>query len=200
MQKLLILDDEGITLMSLEHLFKDDYEVFATTDSEIALRLAVEHNIAVILCDEHMPGLSGHEFLRRVREVSRATRIMMSGYTDFGVLTEAVNSGQIFAYISKPWDRRKLKAQVGGALAHFELVGEVEHERGLLRALMENSPDLIYFKDCQSRFTRVNQAYARNLGAKDSAECIGKSTSDYFGAEDSQTWRLQEEELSLIHI
>ena len=109
--KLLVLDDESLILKSLEHLFEDDYEVFATNDAGTALRLAREHDIAVILCDERMPGVSGHEFLRRVREVSKATRVMMSGYADMSALTEAVNSGQIFAYIAKPWEPLRLKAR-----------------------------------------------------------------------------------------
>ena len=195
-EKLLVLDDEALILTSLEHLFEDDYEVFTTSDAGTALRLAQEHHdMAVILCDERMPGVSGHEFLRRVREISKATRVMMSGYADMSALTEAVNSGQIFAYIAKPWEPLALKAQIAAAVVHFKLVQEVEQERGLLRALMENIPDLIYFKDRQSRFTRVNQAHARNLGAKDSAECIGKSNADYFEAEDALRWRLQEEEI-----
>jgi PAS domain S-box-containing protein len=194
-EKLLILDDEALLLASLGHLFEDDYEVFATSDAGTALRMALENDIAVILCDERMPGLSGHEFLRRAREISKATRVMMSGYADMSALTEAVNSGQIFAYVAKPWEPPELKAQVAAAVVHFKLVQEVEQERGLLRALMENIPDLIYFKDCQSRFTRVNQAHARNLGAKDSAECIGKSNADYFESEDALRWRLQEEEI-----
>ncbi len=56
MEKLLVLDDETLILTSLEHLFEDDYEVFTTTDAEAALELAREHDIAVILCDERMPG------------------------------------------------------------------------------------------------------------------------------------------------
>jgi len=194
-EKLLILDDEALILRSLEHLFDDDYEVFTTSDAEAALRLAQEHDIAVVLCDERMPGVSGHEFLRRVREVSRATRVMMSGYADMNALTEAVNSGQILAYIAKPWEPLQLMSQVGAAVRHFKLVQQIDQERGLLRALMENIPDLIYFKDCQSRFTRVNQAHAHNLGAKDAAECIGKSNADYFKPEDALRWRRQEEEL-----
>ena len=67
---LLVLDDESLILASLEHLLEDDYEVRTTTDAVSALRLVVEHDIAVILCDERMPGVSGHEFLRRVKEVS----------------------------------------------------------------------------------------------------------------------------------
>jgi PAS domain S-box-containing protein len=195
-EKLLVLDDEALILTSLEHLFEDDYEVFTTSDAGTALRLAQEHHdMAVILCDERMPGVSGHEFLRSVREISKATRVMMSGYADMSALTEAVNNGQIFGYIAKPWEPLALKAQIAVAVVHFKLVQEVEQERGLLRALMENIPDLIYFKDPQSRFTRVNQAHARNLGAKDSAECIGKSNADYFEAEDALRWRLQEEEI-----
>jgi PAS domain S-box-containing protein len=195
-EKLLILDDESLILRSLEHLFEDDYEVFATSDAEAALGLAQKHDFAVLLCDERMPGVSGHEFLRRVREISRATRVMMSGYADMNALTEAVNSGQIFAYIAKPWEPLQLMAQVGSAVSQFKLLQEVDQERGLLRALMENIPDLIYFKDCQSRYTRVNQAYARNLGAQDAAECIGKNSSDYFESQDAARWRLEEQEIA----
>jgi len=120
---------------------------------------------------------------------------MLSGYADMDALSAAVNSGQIFAYIAKPWEPLHLMAQVGAAARQFKLAREVEQERELLRALMENSPDLIYFKDLESRFTRVNQAHARNLGAKDAAECIGKSDADYFKPEDAVRWRSREQEL-----
>ncbi len=103
----------------------------------------------------------------------------MSGYADIIALTDAVNSGQIFSYIAKPWDPQTLKAQVGAAAVHFKLVQEVEQGRGLLRALMENSPDLIFFKDCDSRFTRVNEAQARSFEVGDAAECVGTSDAVY---------------------
>ena len=61
-EKLLILDDEELILTSLEHLFEDDYEVFATTDAETALGMALVHDLAVILCDERMPGSAGTSF------------------------------------------------------------------------------------------------------------------------------------------
>jgi PAS domain S-box-containing protein len=194
-EKLLILDDEALILTSLDHLFEDDYEVFTTADAETALRLAGEHDIAVILCDERMPGVCGHEFLRRVIGVSKATRVMISGYADLIALTDAVNSGQIFAYISKPWDPLALKATIHAAVVQFNLAQEVEQERELLRALMQNSPDSIYFKDCQSRFTRVNQAHAQILGALDPAECIGKSDADYFEAERALRSRQEDAEI-----
>jgi len=194
-EKLLVLDDEDLILTSLQHLLEDEYDVFTTASAEAALRLAVEHELAVILCDERMPDVSGHQFLARAKEVSKATRVIMSGYADMNALTEAVNRGQIFAYIAKPWEPPLLKAQISAAALQFKLVQEIDHERELLRALMENVPDLIYFKDRQSRFTRVNRAHARSLGAETSAACIGKRDSDYFTPEDALRWRLEEEEL-----
>src|SRR5579862_7555791 len=149
--KLLVLEDEPLILTSLENLFEDDYEVFTTSDAKTALELATEHDMAVILCDERMPGTSGHEFLQHARVVCKATRVMISGYADLDAITEAVNNGQIFAYIGKPWDPLALKATVRAAAVQFKVVREVECERGLLRVLMENVPDLIYFKDRQSR-------------------------------------------------
>jgi two-component system sensor histidine kinase/response regulator len=193
--KLLILDDELLILTSLQNSFEDDYEVFTTTSAETALRLAVEHDLSVILCDERMPGVCGHQFLARVKEVSKATRVIMSGYADMNALTAAVNNGQIFAYIAKPWEPPLLKAQISAAALQFRLVQEIDHERELLRTLMENVPDLIYFKDRQSRFTRVNRAHARSLGAENSAECIGKRDSDYFPPDVTLRWLLEEEEI-----
>ena len=195
MEKILVLDDEVLILESLERLFEEDYEVFTTTDVETALREVRRHDIAVILCDERTAGMSGHEFLRRAREASGATRVVMSGYADVIGLTDAVNSGQIFSYIAKPWDAQKLKDQVGAAALHFKLVQEVEQGRALLRALMENSPDLIFFKDCDSRFTRVNHAQAQSFEVKDAAECVGKSDADYFEPADALRWRGEEQEI-----
>ena len=60
---------------------------------------------------------------------------------------------------------------------------------------MEKSPDLIFFKDGHSRFTRVNHSLAEFMGAKSAAECIGKSDADYFEAEDARRWSVDEQEI-----
>ena len=135
-EKLLVLDDELLLLKSLRELFEDEYEVYTANDVEEALLVAGEHDIAVILCDESLPGVPGHEFLRRVREISNAARVLMSEFADFAVLTEAVDSGQIFSYIAKPWEPPKLEARIKAAAAHFKLVQEAEQGRELLGALM----------------------------------------------------------------
>jgi PAS domain S-box-containing protein len=194
-EKLLVLDDEPRILTSLQDLLEDDFEVLATTDADEAFRLAKEQELVVVLTDERMPDLSGHEFLQRVKDVSKATRMMISGYSDINAVTDAVNLGQIFAYVSKPWDPLELKSTVTAALLHYRLNRTIDHERGLLRVLMENIPDLIYFKDADSRFTRINREHALALGAMDPAECVGKRDSDYLESEYARQAHADEQEI-----
>jgi len=194
--KLLVLDDEPLILTSIEDLFEDDYEVLTTTDSAVALRLLQEHDVAVIITDERMPALSGHKFLQQAKELSLATRVMISGYSDVSALTEAVNAGQIFAYVSKPWEPLSLKETIRAATVHFDLIQSVGTERELLRVLMESIPEPIYFKDAQSCFTRINCEHARGLGAESPEDCVGKMDSDFLDVEYAQ--RSYEEEQEII--
>ena len=60
---------------------------------------------------------------------------------------------------------------------------------------MENCPDLIFFKDCDSRFTRVSHSQAQSFGVQDAAECVGKSDMDYFETADALRWRGEEQEI-----
>jgi PAS domain S-box-containing protein len=194
-EKLLVLDDEPLILTSIEDLFEDEYDVLATSNAGVALQLMLEHDVAVVLSDERMPGMTGHEFLQQVKEASKATRMMISGYADINALRQAVNRGQIFAYVAKPWNPADLKVTVNAALVHFKLIQAIDRERELLRVLMENIPDLIYFKDSNSRFTRVNSEHARALGAKDAEECIGKTDSNYFESEYARRSYAEEQEI-----
>ncbi len=69
------------------------------------------------------------------------------------------------------------------------------HERNLLHSLMDNVPDHIYFKDAQSRFTRINKALAGAFGLKDPAEAVGKTDFDFFTDEHASQARADEEEV-----
>ena len=182
LETLLILDDEPSILTALQDLFEDDYQVFTTNDAQTALRLMRENEVAIVLSDERMPGLSGHEFLKEAKAISAATRLMISGYADITALQEAVNGGQIFAYISKPWKPEELKTLVHAAMGHYQLVRSINHERELLRVLMDSIPDLIFFKDADCRYTRVNREHARALGVADSEACRGLRDADFFEA------------------
>ena len=99
-----MVDDEPQILTSIRDLLEDDFTVSTAADAETALHLLEDHEIAVILSDQRMPGVSGDEFLKRAKELSQATRILITGYSDIQALVRAVNNGQIYAYVAKPWD------------------------------------------------------------------------------------------------
>ncbi|OGG54602.1 MAG: hypothetical protein A3F84_17680 [Candidatus Handelsmanbacteria bacterium RIFCSPLOWO2_12_FULL_64_10] len=90
------------------------------TDASEALRVLQQEEVAVILSDQRMPGLSGDQFLSRAKEVSGAARVLISGYADLDTVTQAVNYSQIYAYVIKPWDATELRAIVQRAAGHYE--------------------------------------------------------------------------------
>ncbi len=181
--KVMVVDDEPQILTSIQDLLEDEFAVVTSTSGESALGRLREDGVAVILSDQRMPGLSGDEFLQEARSLSLATRLLITGYSDWDALVRAVNDGKIYSYVQKPWDPDDLKMKVVKAAEHYQLQVELAHERYLLRALLDNMPDTIYFKDTESRFERINQSMARLLGIADCAEAAGKSDSDYFAAE-----------------
>jgi two-component system, cell cycle sensor histidine kinase and response regulator CckA len=195
---ILVVDDEPQMLRSLEGLLEDDFEVIASTDSQGALKLLENQEISVIIVDQRMPGLSGDEFLSEASDRSEATRILMSGYADIQALIRAVNQGQIYTFVAKPWEPRHLKMAVLKAAEHWLLNREAVHERTLLSALMNNIPDAIWFEDSMGRFTDVNKAAAFFLGATDPALVIGKGFSHFLNPEDAQ--RIQTEEERIIRL
>ncbi|HXE73170.1 MAG TPA: response regulator [Candidatus Nitrosotenuis sp.] len=174
----LIVDDETRVAASLKGLLGEEFQVLYARGGEEALDILDRQEVAVILCDQRMPGLRGDQVLRRARLRSLATRILLTGYTDYRDLTEAVNQGQIFACLPKPWDPEALLVTVRSAARHHWLMKALQTEQRLLRALMEGSPYPIYFKDAALRFVRLNRPQAALLGLEDPARALGRTEAE----------------------
>jgi two-component system, cell cycle sensor histidine kinase PleC len=91
----LVVDDEPRILSSMTALLEDEYSVLTSTNAESALTLLEDEQVLVIISDQRMPGLNGDEFLAKARNISSATRILVTGYLDISALVKAVNHGQI---------------------------------------------------------------------------------------------------------
>ncbi len=104
--KILLVDDEPDNIASIKRLIRKDFEIFSATSAEEALPLLNKiSNLEIILCDQRMPGLQGSEFLEKAKDFdSVITRILLTGFSDLEAVTDAVNKGQIWRYISKPWE------------------------------------------------------------------------------------------------
>lgn len=113
---LLLLDDEERILRSLKMLFRLDYNVTCCTQGSQALEILRRENIHVVVSDQRMPSMTGVEFLKRAYALSPNTmRLLLTGYSDFEAVIDSVNEGEVFRFISKPWDPKKLKETVDKA-------------------------------------------------------------------------------------
>jgi len=122
--RILCIDDEQNVLRSLKRLFLDDpYEVLtAPSGAEGLLILAQSETVPVVISDYRMPGMNGVEFLSEVRKRWPGTvRIVLSGYADTGAIVSAINEGQIYRFVAKPWNDDELRVTVANALERYDL-------------------------------------------------------------------------------
>jgi len=131
-RSILLVDDEPSILASLRRLLRrEGYTLHAANSGAEGLELLAEHEVGVVISDARMPEMPGAEFLGRVREMYPETvRIMLSGYTDLDAVTSAVNRGELFRFIAKPWDDGELLDILRDAFRHYEI--RRTHRRGLL--------------------------------------------------------------------
>jgi len=125
---ILLVDDEENILRSLERLLRrDGYRILKAAGGEAGLELLKEHTVGVIVSDQRMPGMTGVEFLSQVKELYPQTvRIVLSGYTELKSVTDAINKGAIYKFLTKPWEDDLLRHNIEEAFAHYELAHENE--------------------------------------------------------------------------
>ncbi len=122
--KILLVDDEERILRSLSMLLRTQYQIFATSDGHEALRILKQEKVHVIISDQRMPIMTGTELLRQAREIAPDTiRILLTGYSDADAALDALNDGEIFRYINKPWGPKELRETIAQAAS---IAGKLE--------------------------------------------------------------------------
>lgn len=128
--KMLVVDDEPDNLDLLYRTFRRDFNVLKAESGIRALELlAAEGEVAVIISDQRMPEMKGTEFLSKtVPQFPNTVRIILTGFTDIEDLVDAINSGQVYKYITKPWDPNELKVVVQRAAETYDLLKQRTEE------------------------------------------------------------------------
>jgi CheY-like chemotaxis protein len=123
---LLLVDDEENILASLRRLLrKDGYEILIGNGGAHGLELLAQNPVDVILSDQRMPNMTGVEFLRQVKTLYPDTvRMVLSGYTELQSITDAINEGAIYKFLTKPWDDDQLRANIAEAFRHKGLADD----------------------------------------------------------------------------
>ncbi|RCJ27064.1 two-component system response regulator [Nostoc minutum NIES-26] len=182
--KILVVDDEPDNLDLLYRTFRRDFNVLKADSGINALEvLAAEGEVAVIISDQRMPEMKGTEFLSKtVPQFPDTVRIILTGFTDIEDLVEAINAGQVYKYITKPWDPGELKAVVQRAAETYDLLKQRTEELRRANAQMALLTVLV----------QVTQA-SHSLEA--SLTPIAKVFSDSFAAENCILQLLEEKTL-----
>lgn len=132
---ILYLDDEEQNLVSFQALLRKDYTVYTTTDAHEATEILSRENIAVIFSDQKMPDVSGVEFFENiVHEFPTPVRILLTGHADIEAVIDAINKGQVYRYVSKPWEAGDLKICIENAIEKFKRDADLLLKKSLLQS------------------------------------------------------------------
>lgn len=151
---LLVDDEENITSALVRLLRRDGYRILRATSGEAGLELLAQNEVGVIISDQRMPGMSGVEFLSKVRELYPDTvRMVLSGYTELNSVTDAINRGSVYKFLTKPWEDELLRANVEEAFQRHELK-------------MENARLARELEDANEELTRINHELEQRVEEK----------------------------------
>ncbi|WP_119066018.1 hybrid sensor histidine kinase/response regulator [Aggregatilinea lenta] len=167
---LLIIDDEEEILKALNRQFRRQYTVHVAHSADEGYRLMAELPVDVIISDQRMPGMTGAEFFKKVKgEFPDAIRLLLTGYADIEAVIAAINDGNVFRYITKPWDPVELETIVAQAFERYDLIVQ---NRALMRELQEANTRLerrvtertAELEDANERLVQLNELKNEFMG------------------------------------
>ncbi|MFI5290349.1 MAG: sigma-54-dependent transcriptional regulator, partial [Polyangia bacterium] len=119
---ILVVDDEPDNLDAFRFNFKRVFQVHTAASGDEGLKVLREHEVAVIVTDQRMPRMTGLQFLKEARAIRpEAVPIILTAFTEVDVLIEAINLGQVYRYITKPWDAKEVKGILTQAIERHHL-------------------------------------------------------------------------------
>ncbi|MGQ9627821.1 MAG: PAS domain-containing protein [Anaerolineae bacterium] len=163
----------------------------------LGLEQLAEGGIDLLLLDLSLPDSRGLEAFARVKaQAPKVPIIVLSGLDDEALAVKAVQEGAQDYLVKGQIDSNLLARAIRYAIERKQMEEALAQEQYLLRALMDNIPDAIYFKDTESRFIRINKAHAKRwFGLSDPAEAAGKTDFDFFSEEHAQQAYMDEQEI-----
>src|SRR5476651_523659 len=118
----LYVDDEIHNLNSFKAAFRRDFNIFTAQSAREGRRVLDQNEIAVIVTDQRMPGMTGIEFLESIIPIYPDTiRILLTGFSDINAVMDAINRGQVYKYLVKPWADDELKMYIQNAMEIYHL-------------------------------------------------------------------------------
>ncbi len=119
---ILYVDDEEHNLISFVATFRKEYKIHTAINGNEAIEIMRHNDIKLVITDQRMPEMTGIQLLEKLSpEFPDSIRMILTGFSDIEVIIEAINSGRVFRYITKPWDENELRMTLENARQLFEL-------------------------------------------------------------------------------
>lgn len=118
----LYIDDEAHNLTSFRACFRRIFNIFTAESAEEGRKIISQQDIHVILSDQRMPKMTGIEFFESIKEeYPFPIRILITGYTDINAVIDAINRGQVYKYLTKPWNEEDVRIYIEKAYEVYRL-------------------------------------------------------------------------------
>jgi response regulator RpfG family c-di-GMP phosphodiesterase len=166
LKRLLVVDDEELVLEALRETLKSEgYEVLTFSEPLEALEALRNTPVSVLVTDQNMPAINGLEFLTQAREIQpNAVRILITAVLNLGTVIEAINRGEVYRFIVKPWLREELLVTIRNAVHRYELVCTNKVLYAKTSEMNKRLSAQLEQLDVQNRqLDRLNQALQKNL-------------------------------------
>ncbi|HUX95102.1 MAG TPA: response regulator [Bacteroidales bacterium] len=137
---ILYVDDEEDNLTVFNSAFRRNYKIHLATSGPEGLKILKKHEIKLIITDQRMPEMTGIQFLERIiPEYPDCIRMILTGFSDIEAIIQAINTGRVYRYITKPWNKEELKINIDKGLETYHLR---EQNRILIEELKEANQTL----------------------------------------------------------
>ncbi len=169
---ILYVDDEENNLISFKASFRRYYDIHTAISAADGIQTLKEFPIELVITDQRMPEMTGIEFLEKIVPIyPDMVRMILTGFSDMEDIIKAINTGQVYRYITKPWDDTELKINIDLALESYnlkknnvELVENLRHTAEETQTILNNSTDVINILNAEGIITYSNLSSVELLG------------------------------------
>lgn len=186
----LYIDDEDNNLKSFRASLRKDFKIFTAIDAEEGLRIAKEEEVHVVIADQRMPGLTGTEFFEQLVKINPdPIRILLTGYSDIASVIDAINKGEVYRFIDKPWNIEQIKNSIKNAADIYFMRSELKEKSVKLQKLHSEMNQFVYSLSHELRGPLMSISGISKLAKLEIAD---PNALEYFEMIDTATGKLDD--------
>ncbi|MFN3803039.1 hybrid sensor histidine kinase/response regulator, partial [Belliella pelovolcani] len=188
--RVLYIDDEDNNLNSFKASLRKDFHIITAIDAEEGLKIAEEEELHVVIADQRMPGLTGVEFFEKLMKINPdPVRILLTGYSDIASVIDAINKGEVYRFIDKPWNLEQIKNAIKNAAEIYLTKRELKDKNERLKKVHSEMNQFVYSLSHELRGPLMSISGVSKLAKMEAKD---PNIIEYFDMIDSATLRLDD--------